>query len=234
MCKIIVVVGGKGRIGSKLVSYLEKENTVISADINSDDFSVDIASSLSVENLIKKVHEKYPKIDVMVNCTYPRTKDYGKEFFEVTYTDFCENMSLHLGGYFLLTQKFSEFFVKQGYGNIINFSSIYGVIAPKFEIYQDISMTMPVQYAVIKAGILHLNKYMAKYLKGKNIRFNCISPGGILDGQDSSFVSKYNENCCNKGMLDSEDLFGTISFLVGDDSKYINGQNIIVDDGFCL
>ena len=95
-------------------------------------------------------------------------------------------------------------------------------------------MTVPVEYAAIKSGMLHLTKYMAKYLKGKNIRVNAISPGGILDSQPKEFLSEYNKQCSTKGMLDSNDLNGTLIFLLSDMSSYINGQNIIVDDGFSL
>jgi NAD(P)-dependent dehydrogenase (short-subunit alcohol dehydrogenase family) len=126
------------------------------------------------------------------------------------------------------------YFQKQGYGNIINISSIYGAMAPKFEIYDNTEMTMPVEYAAIKSGMLHLTKYMAKYFKGKNIRVNAISPGGILNNQPSEFLSKYNQNCSTKGMLDAKDLNGTLIFLLSDMSNYINGQNIVVDDGFTL
>jgi len=93
---------------------------------------------------------------------------------------------------------------------------------------------MPVEYAAIKSGMLHLTKYMAKYFKGKNIRVNAISPGGILDSQPREFLSEYNQQCSTKGMLDPKDLNGALIYLLSDMSKYVNGQNIIVDDGFAL
>ena len=95
-------------------------------------------------------------------------------------------------------------------------------------------MTSPVEYAVIKSGLIHLTKYMAKYFKGKNIRINTISPGGILNNQPEEFLKKYNDQCSQKGMLEAKDLNGTLLFLLSDASCYINGQNILVDDGFCL
>ena len=95
-------------------------------------------------------------------------------------------------------------------------------------------MTMPVEYAAIKSALIHLTKYMAKYLKDKNVRVNCISPGGILDKQPESFLEQYKSNCLSKGMLDPEDIMGALVFLLSDASKFINGQNIIVDDGFTL
>ena len=49
-----------------------------------------------------------------------------------------------------------------------------------------------------------------------------------------SFLEKYKEKCLNKGMLDNSDLKGTLVYLLSDMSKYVNGQNIVVDDGFSL
>ena len=122
----------------------------------------------------------------------------------------------------------------QGIGNLINIASIYGVIAPKFEIYKSTELTTPVEYSAIKSGIIHLNKYFSKYLKGKNIRVNCISPGGIINNHSEIFKENYRAYTLNKGMLDSSDLTGTLIYLLSDMSKYINGQNIIIDDGFTL
>jgi NAD(P)-dependent dehydrogenase (short-subunit alcohol dehydrogenase family) len=65
-------------------------------------------------------------------------------------------------------------------------------------------------------------------------RANAVSPGGILDHQPAAFLQKYKQQSCGKGMLDPNDLCGTIAFLLSDDSKYLQGQNLIVDDGFTL
>jgi NAD(P)-dependent dehydrogenase (short-subunit alcohol dehydrogenase family) len=95
-------------------------------------------------------------------------------------------------------------------------------------------MTMPVEYAAIKSGLIHLTKYMAKYFKGMNIKVNALSPGGIFDNQNEIFLKNYKDECLNKGMLDKSDLNGTLIYLLSEMSQYINGQNIIVDDGFSL
>lgn len=233
--KVVVVLGAYGLLGKEIAHSIENNGgIVIQADINSDEFFVDITSKDSLLKLIQSVAKKYGKIDAVINSAYPRNKHYGNHFFDVTYEDFCENINLNLGGYFLATQQFASFFKQQGYGNIINIASIYGVIAPKFEIYTNTQMTMPVEYAAIKSGLIHLSKYIAKYLKGSNIRVNCISPGGIFDNQNNTFVQQYNAQCLTTGMLDKDDICGTILFLLSDISKHINGQNIIIDDGFTL
>ena len=93
---------------------------------------------------------------------------------------------------------------------------------------------MPVEYAAIKSAVIHLTKYMAKFLKGCNIRVNSISPGGILDKQPEEFITAYREQCLNRGMLAAEDISGSLIYLLSDFGKFVNGQNLIVDDGFCL
>ncbi|MDD5597301.1 MAG: oxidoreductase [Victivallaceae bacterium] len=252
--KVVVITGGAGLLGREfLKAVIENNGIAVIADINEEEacntknhlgknlntteiafVKLDITSKSSLEKAIDYISEKYGRIDALVNSAYPKNKNYGKHFFDVKYDDFIRNMGIHLGGYFLASQQFALFFKKQGYGNIINIASIYGVTAPKFELYARTAMTMPVEYAAIKAGLIHLTKYMAKYFKGMNIRVNSISPGGILDNQPDSFVNAYKEQCLNKGMLDKSDLKGTLIYLLSDMSKYVNGQNIIVDDGFSI
>lgn len=252
--KVIVVTGGAGLIGKEFVRAIVNNNAVaVIADINEEiganakdilskelntqniDFvALDITSKESLGQAIDYLGQKYGKIDALINNAYPRNKNYGKHFFDVTYDDFTENIGLNLGGYFLTSQQFAEYFKIQGYGNIVNISSIYGVVAPKFDIYENTVMTMPVEYAAIKAGLINLTRYMAKYFKKMNIRVNALSPGGILDKQPESFLDAYAAQCLNKGMLDKSDLSGTLIYLLSDMSQYVNGQNIIVDDGFSI
>lgn len=252
--KVIVVTGGAGLIGKSFVtSIIKNDGIAVIADVdeeigqsikeelskkldtdNVDFFKTNITSKESINSCIKFIDDKYGRIDAVVNNAYPRNESYGKHFFDVDYLDFIDNISLNLGGYFLVSQQVSSYFKNQGHGNIVNIGSIYGVVPPKFEIYDNTDMTTPVEYAVIKSGLIHLTKYMAKYFKGHGIRVNTLSPGGVFNKQPESFLDKYKEECLSKGMLDSGDLGGTLVYLLSDMSQYVNGQNIIVDDGFCL
>jgi NAD(P)-dependent dehydrogenase (short-subunit alcohol dehydrogenase family) len=248
--KVVVITGACGLLGKTFVKTLLDNNAiVVAADINAEQLEklkaetnssnlhttiLDITSESSIKSAIADIQKKQGKIDALVNNAYPRNKNYGNDLEKVTYKDFCENTDLHLGGYFLCMQQFAMFFKQQGHGNVISMSSIYGVMPPRFEVYENARFTMPVEYAAIKSGVIHLTKYFAKYYKGKNIRFNCVSPGGIFNNQDENFLRKYNSLSLNKGMLDREDITGALLFIISDASQYINGQNIIVDDGFSL
>ena len=252
--KVIVVTGGAGLLGREVAKAIAlQRGTAILADVAlaaaetaladvrksapasaSSACAVDIAQPASVNALIAEVTKTHGRINGLVNAAYPRAANYGRQFFDVEYGDFCATVDAHLGGYFLTCQRFAQAMSQTGGGSIVNIASIYGVIAPRFEIYAGTSMTMPVEYAVIKAGIIQLTRYVAKLLNGTGVRVNCISPGGIEDGQPAGFLENYRRHCQTKGMLDRADINGTLIYLLSDGAAFVTGQNIVVDDGFTL
>lgn len=250
--KTILVAGSGGLLGSQIVNAaLEQGATVIAADLNVEGMQkrlesvgVDLNSSsmllveldITSEESVKALFENSNKaIDGAVNATYPRNKTYGKHFFEVTAASFNENMSLHLGSAFLFVQQVAAYFKRTELPlSLVNISSIYGVVAPKFDIYDNTPMTMPVEYAAIKSAIQHLSKYTAAYVHDSRFRINCVSPGGIFDHQPEPFLGAYKSNTHGAGMLDVKEVVGCVLFLLSEQSRYVTGQNIIVDDGFSL
>ena len=187
-----------------------------------------------MDHFIKKGIKKLNKIDAFVHCSYPKSSQWGTPFEKLKSRELKEDLFNQLGGAIILSQKIVNIFRNQGYGNLIHISSIQGISSPQFEHYQGTSMCSPIEYSAIKSGIISITKYLAKYLKGTNIRVNCISPGGIIDNQPDIFLEKYNASCLTKGMLEPNDLAGALIFLLSSKSTFINGQNIIVDDGWSL
>jgi NAD(P)-dependent dehydrogenase (short-subunit alcohol dehydrogenase family) len=251
--KLVVIAGGAGTLGRLFARRVaEHGGRAVIADIDAaaavrvaaqiaadhpglaEAAALDITDGKSIGDLLSHLSCRHGRIDAVVNSAYPRNRSYGRKLEDVTYADFCDNVALHLGGYFLVAQQFGLFFRNQGTGNIVSLSSIYGVTAPRFEVYAGTSMTMPVEYAAIKAAIIHLTRYLAQYFKGAGIRVNCLSPGGILEQQPVAFIRAYNAHCNSKGMLDPADIAGALIFLLSDASKSVTGQNLIVDDGWSL
>ena len=251
--RVVVLVGGAGLLGQSFAKAIAEHGAVaVVADLDlaraqaacasiarTPDAaepvaeSVDMTSKASLQSLIQRLSSRFARIDAVVNCAYPRNPRYGRRLEEVEYADFCENVNLHLGGYFLSSQQFAMHFSRSGVGHVVNISSIYGVVPPRFEIYEGTPMTMPVEYAAIKSAIQHLSLYFMRYYKGSRLRFNCISPGGLLDNQPKSFTDAYRRYSQSKGMLSADDIAGTLVYLLSDLSSSVNGQNIVVDDGWC-
>lgn len=252
--KVVIVTGGGGLLGAAFCRAIASNGGIaivtdkdaarastVARAIHSEfggsraeSFPVDINDKASIDGMLRSVSEKHGRLDALVNNAYPRNRNYGRKFEEVEFADFCDNVGMHLGGYFLMAQACAAYFRRQGHGNIVNMASVYGFVAPRFEIYAGTSMTMPVEYAVIKAGVLQLTRYLASYFKGSGIRANALSPGGIADAQPPDFIEAYGEYCASKGMLDKGDVCGAMVFLLSDESRFINGQNIVVDDAFSL
>jgi len=253
--KIVVITGGAGLIGKGFVkAVVENGGTAIIADIDEitgnkvkDEISkesgsdkiefvkLDMTSRQSIQDLIDVIINKHKVIDALVNNAYPRNKNYGRKFEDVTYEDFCENLNLHLGGYFLMSQEISRVMVNQKRGVIVNIASIYGFMAPRFELYENAGFTSPVEYSAIKGALLSLTKYLASYLGKHDIRVNAISPGGVHDNQPESFVTQYSKKTViGNRMADADDLTGALIFLLSDASKYVTGQNIVVDGGWSI
>lgn len=250
--KTIVLVGGAGLLGKAFCeTLLHHGATLVVADIDESrcrdlcqsltnkiktasllPAPVDITSGDSLEELIALTDRTFGKIDALVNNAYPRNKQYGRKLESVEYSDFCENICTHLGGYFLSTQRFANYFKRQGFGHVVNISSIYGNVAPRFDVYEGTNMTMPVEYAAIKSAIQHLSLYFMRYYKGTKLRFNLLSPGGIFDHQPEPFPERYKTYAQHKGLLSPNDISGTLVYLLSDLSTYVNGQNIVVDDGW--
>ncbi len=251
--KVVIVTGGAGLLGSAIAGAIVAQGGIaIIADIALERASgaaeeigdtypgqvwpmkLDITDPSSVTQLITRASSQFGRIDGLVNNAYPRNAMYGAPVEDVTYKDFCENVNSHLGGYFLVTQRFAEYCRNCGGGSIVSIGSVYGEIAPRFELYAGTSMTMPVEYAAIKAGVIQLTRYFAKYYRKYGVRVNCVSPGGVADNQPATFQERYRDSSGTKGMLSPEDVTGALVFMLSDTSRYVTGQNLVVDDGFSL
>lgn len=251
---VVVVTGGAGRIGRAFCSAIARAGgTAIVADTDTAaaeklaaDLQAahgpaaaaaagfDITRAEEIDQAITDLHARFGRIDSVVNNAYPRNARYGAKVENVTYADFAENVAMHTGGYFITAQRFAGYFTRQGHGNIIMMGSIYGVVAPRFEVYAGTPMTMPVEYSIIKAGLLHLTRYLAQYYKAHDIRVNALSPGGVFADQPAEFVRRYSANAAGGRMLDAEDLSGSLIYLLSDASAHVTGQNLLVDDGWTL
>ena len=248
--QVVAISGGCGRIGSAIATAVVANNGIVVMGDVSRQKGVSLSETLEenkrifvdadltvpheIDRFIEEGVSSFGRIDAAIHCAYPVSEGWGRRFEDISPEHLAQDLYRQLGGAIVFSQRLIRHFRHQGYGNLIHVSSIQGVAAPKFEHYEGTDMTSPIEYSAIKAGVIAVTRYLAKYCKGQSIRVNCVSPGGILDAQPGSFLQQYRQSCTNKGMLDAGDITGTLLFLLSQHSAFINGQNIIVDDGWVL
>jgi len=179
--KNVIITGSAGRLGSRFSEILstcgsnvimldidEKENLKLYNKINkqfdTDPLAVtcDITQEDQIKNSIKTILKKYNSIDVLINNAYifPRNNPKISVNFEVFPSNLWEQIaSQNLHSVFLCTREFGKIMSKQKQGNIVNISSIYGILAPDQRIYGKSGLNAPGAYSVAKGGLVNFTKY---------------------------------------------------------------------------
>ena len=210
--KKIIVAGGSGLIGAAIIEGFKKIGAKpVNADIRGGDeyYNMHPDYTSSLHDILRK----HKPVEVFVNCTYPRDT--------ITAVD----------GWLATTDIVASHMTLDG-GSIINFGSIYGNVGADFDLYFKTSMAMTPQYSLVKGGYQAAHRtYVGMYSKF-NVRFNLISPGGVYNHQPQAFVERYERKTPLGGMLQPEDLVGTVLYFASDMSKRVTGQELIVDGGF--
>ena len=96
----------------------------------------------------------------------------------------------------------------------------------------DEKFSSPVSYAVTKAGVINLTKYLASYYRESNIRINTLTPGGVYDNHDEGFLKNYSYRTILGRMANKNEYNAAILFLSSNASSYMTGSNILVDGGW--
>ena len=241
----ILIVGALGRIGYSLARHMRDRGFgVIGIDYKklppnkSDVFDLFISENISAESILCKTlaEIKASKLNVVgiSNCLYWNTTSWALQSTDNKAQVFEQNINGLLTINFLLCNYAESLILQDSFMSVVLLGSIHAIAAPKFEHYQSSDMTTPVEYTIAKHGLVGLVRYEAKRNFGSKIRINCVSFGGIRDGQPSTFVSNYRDSCSRIGLLDPGHVVPAISFLLSHESQAITGQNIIVDDGWSL
>ena len=259
--RVAIVTGGAGLLGrSHALTLASAGAAVVIADVREQaaeetaadvhaatgreclPLEVDVSDAGSVETMVKKVLERYGRIDILVNNAALDPKfdrehagRHSTSFEEFPLEAWQQAMDVNITGMFLCAQAVAPDMVASGQGVIVNISSTYGIVGPDQRLYQregQPKQIKPVTYSVAKAAALGLTRYLATYFAGKGIRVNALTPGGVNADHDDEFVRRYSAKTVLGRMAEKEEISSALLFLVSDASSYMTGANLVVDGGW--
>ena len=252
--RVSIVTGGNGFLGTAICSMLaEQGSDIIVVDhpdyclieqiqrlqeefsVKAYGFNIDLIDHNKRLEFLNDIKEQFSSIDILINnAAYVGSSQidgWNCKFSHQSIEAWRDALELNLSAPFHLSQGLSELLKESKSGSIINIASIYGLYAPKWEIYEGTDMNNPAAYSASKGGLIQFSRWLSSTL-APNVRVNCISPGGIYRNQPDEFIKKYEKATPLNRMAYETDMLGAIAFLGSDMSKYVTGQNIVIDGGW--
>jgi NAD(P)-dependent dehydrogenase (short-subunit alcohol dehydrogenase family) len=186
----------------------------------------DVSGSAAVDTAVAVAHERWGRIDVLVNNAGIAEE---KEFLEIEDASWDAILATNLRGAFLMSQRVARLQVVAGAGAIVHIASIdaSGGDGPY------------ASYNASKAGLLGLNRTMALELGPHGVRVNCVSPGfthtemtevGVPPGMMDYLVHRFDRVPLRR-LVRPEEIASACAFLASDDASAITGIDLTVDCG---
>jgi len=185
--------------------------------------SADVSSFQEAESAVKKVLDKYQKVDVLVNNA-GITRD--NLVLRLTEEDWDTVLDTNLKSCFNLVKPVIRSMLKMKKGSIVNISSVIGLCGNSGQM----------NYAASKAGMIGLTKALAKEVARKNITVNCVAPGFIETPMTDRLSEEQRQAALEQVPLNRfgkpEEIAEAVRFLVS--ARYITGQVLVVDGGMIM
>lgn len=244
MSKVAVVTGASKGIGRACALRLAQDGMIVVVNYSRSDaeaeavvekirseggeamaVKADVSDLEQVKAMFKQVSDTYGRIDVLVNNA-GIVKDEYLLMLNSDTLDKC--LDLNIKGYFYCAQQAALKMYSQKSGVIVNMSSVSSKMA----------LAGQSVYSATKGAVNSMTQTMAKELARKNIRVNAVCPGFVktemIDQIPEEKKKEYLKEVPLGRFADVEEVAGLVSFLCGDDSKYITGQAIVLDGGLSL
>lgn len=257
--KVIVIIGASGLLGSEytktvaaaggipvIVDINEERCTALAEEVKNL-YHVEpliIAANITDEKEIDRIFEEtvqtFGKIDGLVNNAQVKPDGFYAPFEKYSKETLMNVVDGNLVAVVLCCQRACKYFSEQGYGTIVNVASTYGLMGADQRIYDGVKniyfpeerFSSPVSYAITKAGIVNLTRYLASYYRGTKIRVNCLTPGGVYESHDEKFRANYSYRTILGRMAERNEYNGAMLYLLSEASSYMNGANLVVDGGW--
>jgi 3-oxoacyl-[acyl-carrier protein] reductase len=250
--RVAIVTGGANGIGrATTMAFIEAGAAVAIWDVADDAgnalvaeirdkggkaafFKVNVADQESVEAAANAVAEQFGRIDILINnagitrdAQFLKFKE-GKVAGKMSKADWDAVIGVNLTGVFNCTQAVAPYMLAQGWGRVVNATSIAGQSG-------NFGQT---NYSASKAGVIGLTKVWARELGRRGVNVNAIAPGFI-----ATDMTKAIPDQVQAGMMEHiplgrpgqpEGVARAYVFLASEQASYINGSVLNVDGGFVL
>ena len=210
--------------------------------------SANVLDKESLLNAKKEINEKFGKIDILINGAggnNPKgttskdyyeagdeTKEDVKTFFDLDPSGIEFVFNLNFLGTLLPTQVFAPDLIENK-GSIINISSM-NAFTP---------LTRIPAYSGAKAAVSNFTQWLAVHFSKVGIRVNAIAPGFFLTDQNRALLIDENGNYTERSQKivnntpmgrfgETEELLGTLLWLLSDGASFVDGVVVPVDGGF--
>jgi NAD(P)-dependent dehydrogenase (short-subunit alcohol dehydrogenase family) len=260
--KTALVIGGRGYLGRHVTAALAAHGAhVVSADLAessraavradaaiesgaNDQRIVDVTIASSVDTLVADVLTTYGGIDILVYAVTTKPADFYRPFAECSLEGWQSILHAELDGAFLTTQRVGAAMEARG-GSIVLLGSIYGVVGNDQRLYEEANLAevygqgsetrtyAHAGYATAKGAIVAFTRFLAAYWGHRQIRVNCVSPGGVSHpAENDAFVRRYADRTPLGRKAEPDDVASAIVYLASDAAKYVTGHNLLVDGGW--
>jgi 3-oxoacyl-[acyl-carrier protein] reductase len=188
-------------------------------------YACDIASSESVDRLVRQVSEDFGPIQILVNNAGVTSDGLLMRMKDEQWSSV---LATNLDGAFYTCRAVARGMLKARYGRIVNISSIVGVRGQGGQ----------ANYSAAKAGLLGFTKAYAQEVASRNITVNAVAPGYIETDMTAGLGERTIQTILERVPMHRagrpEDVAGVVSFLASDDAAYITGAVITVDGGLAM
>ena len=238
--EVAVVTGFTGDIGgAAITAYLEKGYRVcgLGRDVEKceafakrfpgqvDFLLADLSDDKGIQDAVTLLR-KMPAIHSLINCA---GVNIIKPLENVAFEDFDKIVTINLKACYFLSQVCSEKMKEQGFGRIVNISSIWGTVSKEHRSL----------YSSSKSGLNGLTRALAVELAINNILVNSISPG-FIDTQltRASLSVEQKAELISRVPLQRlgkvQEIAELIYFFGSSKNTFVTGQNIVADGGFSI
>jgi NAD(P)-dependent dehydrogenase (short-subunit alcohol dehydrogenase family) len=193
--------------------------------IDVDTLSADLADALATRDAAHAAEQRMGGIDILVNAAGINLR---QPFAEVTPEAWQQQLALHLGAPFFLTQALAPGMAAHGWGRIINIASLQSTRA----------FPHSAPYGAGKGGVVQLTRAIAQEWGPRGITCNAIGPGFFPTAltapvfADAALAQRHAQQTCLGRNGELQDLHGVTVFLASQASAYVTGQTLMIDGGY--